>query len=176
MPKKSSGDYQYTVKSTGNSDSIKDAKPFYSIRTTKTDKEVRTYFLIGTKGSTGKRSSLIVKEEVAKKFGTPSLRVSENKRSPRKSCKEKFDECEAKKAAKKATKKTSKKKAAKKEESEDEASGSESEPDSESGSESEPEEKPKKTVKKKPAAKAAKKAAKKSPAKKTVAKKKTAKK
>jgi hypothetical protein len=58
----------------------------------------KTYRLAG-QSAAGHNLSLIVNEEKAKKFGVPKQVASKSK--PKKSCQEKFDDCEAKASAKK---------------------------------------------------------------------------
>ena len=75
-----------------------DPKPVYSIRTTATGKEVKTYRLAGLSAS-GHKLSKIVGQAEAAKYGTPK-KVEAKARAPKKSCKVKYDECEAKAATK----------------------------------------------------------------------------
>ena len=106
---------------------IDNPKPFYFVRTTTdkegTEKTRKTFMVKGTDHTTGKPRSILASEAAAKKFGKPTLIVSSpsKKKAPKKSCQEKFDECEAKKVAKKRKPKA-KKVASAAEESEEEAS------------------------------------------------------
>lgn len=145
---------------------IDDPKPFYFVREVtkdgvKTGATRKSYMLKGTDHATGKSRSILASEANAKKFGKPELIKADpnKKKSVKKSCQEKFDECETKKAAKKKSAKKVTKKASKKDESDEEESEEREASDEQSEEVSEESPKPKR----KPAKKAAK--AKKSPAK-----------
>ncbi len=159
---------------------IHNPKPFWyeTVRQTKKGESRTKHWMLTGKTSEGKGKSTIVKEEDAVRYGKPEHKIT--KQRVKKSCQEKFDECEAKKAAKKKAK-TPKKKAAKKSspkpveeeevaESEAEAVESEAgEGEGEAWVESEAEEAPKKKTPKKktPKKKTPKKTAKKKTPKKT---------
>lgn len=160
---------------------IHNPKPFWyeTVRQTKKGESRTKHWMLTGKTSEGKGKSTIVKEEDAVRYGKPEHKIT--KQRVKKSCQEKFDECEAKKAAKKKKAKTPKKKAAKKSspkpveeeevaESEAEAVESEAgEGEGEAWVESEAEEAPKKKTPKKktPKKKTPKKTAKKKTPKKT---------
>ena len=87
-------------------------------------KVTRRYALLG-KDEEGKTKFVIQGKAAAEKFGKPVKHVKSEAaktRKPRKSCQEKFDECEAKKSAKKG-----KKKVVAKEESEEQEESEEKE-------------------------------------------------
>lgn len=145
---------------------IDNPKPYYFVRkVTKDGKETgatrKSFMLKGTDHATGKSRSILASEANAKKFGKPELLKTDpnKKKAVKKSCQEKFDECEAKKAAKKKTAKKTKKVAVEESE-EEEASEQQASEESQASEEEEETPKPKRKPAKRSPAKA-----KKSPAK-----------
>jgi len=99
---------------------IHDPKLFVFATTSKTGNKTDRYMIKGTSDAGTVKTSFIGKADIGK-WGK-ATRMEAKPAKARKTCKDKFDECEAKKTTKRATKKkTAKKVAPKEEESEEES-------------------------------------------------------